>query len=306
MDFEINLPVLFVVYLFVYQICILFLYSNDELITITPMKISKYSRWLGIILASLILCACPEKGPKPEPGPNPDTDPYFSLKLLDLDSGSAMASIPDELVFPNDLREFFEVGIPMRVATNLQDGQWSATSTEPDWCRITEHNYRINGKEEYFYFIDCSGYVYAYSPEQHPAPRECDVHIKAGNLFDKTIHIIQEGKISFVLPYQEDGQSVEVSPAGESADIFLLSNAYKWEAGSDADWLNVTATDGNTLKISAAPRPENQTAKRNATVTLTDLCTVASARTSFTINVTDADPALGGDNYNYGGHIDWN
>ena len=266
------------------------------------MKTTSCLRWLGMILASLLLCACPGK----DPGSDPGTNPYFGVELLDLDSGAEMPSVPDELVFPNDLHELFEVGIPVRVSTNLEAGQWSITTTEPDWCRITDHYYRINNKEEYLYFIDCVTYVSSYSPEQNPTPRECNVHISAGSLFDKTIHIVQQGKISFIFPYQKEANTLEVSPAGGAKDIFVLSNAYKWEAVSDAGWISVSSPDGNTLKITTTPRPDNETDKRTAVVTLHDLSTVASARTALSINITDADATLGGDNYNYGDHIDWN
>lgn len=266
------------------------------------MKTASCLRWLGMILASLLLCACPGK----DPGSDPGTNPYFRVELLDLDSGAEMPSVPDELVFPNDLHELFEVGIPVRVSTNLEAGQWSITTTEPDWCRITDHYYRINGKEEYFYFIDCAPYVFQYSAEQNPAPRTCEVRIQAGELYDKTIRVVQQGKIYFVLPYQKEGESVEISPAGGSEDIIVLSNAHKWGAASNAGWVTVSTPDGNTLKISAAARPETENGKRTAVVTLHDMSTIASARTTLTINITDADATLGGDDYNYGDHIDWN
>lgn len=212
-----------------------------------------------------------------------------------------MTSIPSELVFPNEIGP--ESGIPLLIDTNLkEDEDWSITITDRDMCYINWGDY--NGKTDRK--IVCTQYVYQYSPEQYPAPRECDLIIKAGALFEKTIHIVQQGKISFVMPDHKEGVSNVLSPTGETVEEIVLSNAYKWEANSNADWLSVSIPNPNTLRITSSPRSDNDANKRTAVVTLHDLCTFTSWQTAFNITITDADAALGGDDYNYGDHIDWN
>lgn len=270
------------------------------------MNAKSFFKCLGLAVATVLLCACPGKDPNPTDPTDPtnpggNNDSYFNAQLINLDTGAAMTSIPSELVFPNDLGS--ESGIPLLIDTNLkEDEDWSITITNPDMCYISWGDY--NGKTERK--IVCTQYVYQYSPEQYPAPRECDLIIKAGSLFEKTIHIVQQGIISFVMPDHKEGVTNVLSPTGETVEEIVLSNAYKWEASSNADWLSVTVPAPNTLRITSSPRSDSDAKKRTAVVTLHDLCTFASWQTAFNITITDADAALGGDDYNYGDHIDWN
>jgi hypothetical protein len=276
------------------------------------MNTKSFFRFLGLAASALLLCACPGKDPTdptnpsdptdPTPGPGGKEDtPYFRIQMIDPDAGTAMTTIPSELVFPNALAP--ESGIPLLIDTNMkEDEDWSITTTDHGMCYISWGVY--NGKTERK--IVCSQYVYQYSPEQYPAPRECDLVIKAGSLFEKTIHLVQQGIISFIMPDYKEGVTNVLSPAGETAEQLVLSNAYKWEASSNADWLTVSLPDPKTLRMTSSPRSDSDAQKRTAVVTLHDLCTFASWQTSFTITITDDDAVLGGDEYHYGDHIDWN
>lgn len=273
-------------------------------------------RWLGLGLVAMMLCACPSKDPtptdpsnptdptNPTPGPGGKEDePYFNIQLINTDTGAAMNPIPAEIVFPNNSRGNKERGgIPVIIDTNLKDEEWSITTSNYEICSISWGDY--NGKTERY--IDCLQYVYEYSPEKNPAPRECDITISAGSLFNKTIHIVQQGIVSFIIPDKKEGEAEVVSPSGETLEHFVFSTAYKWSAESDADWLKISTPDANTLRITASPRSDSDANKRTAVVTLHDLCTLSSWQTAYTITITDADAALGGDDYNYGDHIDWN
>lgn len=234
----------------------------------------------GLALAALLLCACPqvETPPASEPG--------FDIHIYESSTGRGMP-IPGELIVQHE-----EAMIYFEVVTTAEEGSWSVTPSA-EWCRFY--------KAMDLWSLSVDEYT-----GENQAPRTCTVRVDAGDLYKGSFTVIQQGKVFFDLP--EMPGAFSVSPAGETRDRYVSTNAYKWTAETDASWLTVQQKSPTALTLTAAPRPEGERQARKATVTLKDICFTGYNihPTTYTFSVTDADPAIDAGGYDYGDHIDWN
>ena len=133
------------------------------------------------------------------------------------------------------------------------------------------------------------------------AARECNVRVRAGSIYDKTIHVVQQGRVYF--NYTEDfawnldlfSYVLEMSAAGEEKDAYIVTNCYKWVPASDASWLTVSRKDQVTLHLVSQPAAAGE-GPRSARVTITG-SNDESQSTTFT--VMDKQGQLSGTDYGY-------
>ena len=237
-----------------------------------------------------------QKAPKPNQGQGQGqgqqqeqpTGPYFKINL------------PDEF-----LMSYNQGAASWVVDTDITD--WTATSSE-GWCKPT-----AKAKE---LWLDVEDYdcryengAYRYDP-----PRICTVTVKAGTVFNKTFKVVQDTHtmISFTqLTYSQNydwildepsGMKVLLSADGQTRDLMITSNAYRWIPETEASWLKVECVNNATLRLTSTARPESETTARRATVKLyaeTDRLNTAS----FTVE--DAPANVEGNDFSYGDHTDW-
>lgn len=250
----------------------------------------------NLLMAALlvILAVGCHKIPKPnqeqeqEQNPEQPKGPYFKAEL------------------PNEyLLSYNQGGISWPVDTNIDD--WTATS-DAEWCKPTAKEKELGLVVENYDCRDENGY------EQYDPPRTCTVTVKAGTVFSKTIKIIQDTHTIINFPQSEmssnydwistgpSGMKVLLSADGQTRDIVIMSNAWRWVAETEASWLKLERIDGATLRVTSTARGESETTARSAKVKLY----VESNRlneASFTVEDAPAD--VNGEGYGYGDHTDW-
>ena len=266
------------------------------------MKTPALFKCTGLLLAAVFLCACPkvdpvdpspapDPDPTPAPGPTPDPtpqpeEPYF--KLLNSSDSSPI---------PNDYEIIINrepSGETLLVKTNIED--WTATSSE-SWC--------IASKDENGHLLVLVNEEYGEWNEVLP-PRISQVQVKAGTVFDQTISVVQQSS-TFIwvpqLPFDDAlySSKLTLSPAGESADVTVLTNCYQWIPSTEASWLTLSVTDISRLKVTSSARGASE-APRKAKVTLSVASDIARG---VSFMVVDGDAAISGDDYSYGDHSDW-
>ena len=77
-------------------------------------------------------------------------------------------------------------------------------------------------------------------------PRTCTVRVDAGDLYKGSFTVIQQGKVFFDLP--EMPGAFSVSPAGETRDRYVSTNAYKWTARRAKAFRNSWGTTGSAMR----------------------------------------------------------
>lgn len=277
-------------------------YLSADNYTVNAMKLltkKTFSRHLAALLcAALFLSvvgACQKPAKPGEEGqgggqqqPPVPTGPYFK------------ADLPDEY-----LMSFNQGAVSWPVDTDITD--WTATS-DADWCKPT-----AKAKE---LWLDVEDYdcrdendAYKYDP-----PRICTVTVKAGTVFSKTIKIVQDThtfisftQLRYSLNYdwildEPSGMKVLLSADGQTRDLMISSNAYRWVPETEATWLKVKCVDNATLRLTSTARADTETAPRSATVKLyveTDRLNTAN----FTVE--DAPASVEGNDFSYGDHTDW-
>lgn len=258
-----------------------------------------FTRHLAALLcASIALSAVGACQKPPKPGeegqgggqqqPPVPKGPYFK------------ADLPDEYVL-----SYNQGTISWAVDTDITD--WTATSDE-EWCKPTAKAKELWLDVEDYDCRDENGY------ERYDPPRTCTVTVKAGTVFSKTIRIIQDTHTIINFPQSEmsslydwistgpSGMKVLLSADGQTRDIVVQSNAWRWVAETEAAWLKLERVDGATLRVTSTARGESETTSRSAKVNLypeTNRLNVAS----FTVEDAPAD--VNGEGYGYGDHTDW-
>jgi hypothetical protein len=262
------------------------------------MEIIKLLKAVMLTLGALMLCACSETidpgGNGNDPGKEEEKN-YFRLMI------NLSTPVPDnhEVVFNSDA-----TGTNFIVQTDQSD--WSISS-DADWCKVEKtdetpstvatavilvSDYDIRDEEGYF---------------KNLAARVCNVRVKAGNIYDKTIRVVQQGRVYF--NYTEDfawNQSLfsyvlEMSAAGEEKDAFIVTNCYKWVPTTDATWLTVSRKDQVTLHLVSQPAADGADLRR-AKVTITDS---NDETQSTTFTVMDKGGLLSGYDYDYEDTTPW-
>lgn len=226
------------------------------------------------------------QGTDPDPTPS---GPYFT------------ATLPDEVVLNMD-----PGAVSWVVDTNIED--WTATSSE-SWCKPVTGSTELLLQIEAYDARDDNG-QYQYDP-----PRTCTVTVKAGTVFSKTIQVVQQTHviISFIqrtysMNYDwisdgPDGMNVLLSAAGQTRDLVVSSNAYRWVPTTDASWLKVECVDNATLRLISAARSDSDTQPRSAVVKVY----VETDQLNYeTFTVLDAPASVEGNDFGYGDHTDWN
>lgn len=91
--------------------------------------------------------------------------------------------------------------------------------------------------------------------------------------------------------------------AGQTRDLVVSSNAYRWVPTTDASWLKVECVDNATLRLISAARSDSDTQPRSAVVKVY----VETDQLNYeTFTVLDAPASVEGNDFGYGDHTDWN
>lgn len=254
-----------------------------------------------LILGALLFCACPEidpsgpDGPDGPDGPETPTGDYFKLMI------NLSTEVPDdyEVVFNTDA-----TGTNFIVQTNQSN--W-AVESDAAWCTVEKNEATQHESATVVILVedydvrDANGFV-------HNLPaRECKVRVTAGNLFDKTIRVVQQGVVyfnytaGFIWDQSLFSYVLEMNAAGEEKDAYILTNCYKWIATTDASWLTVSRIDQVTLHLESQPAAAGES-PRSAKVTITD---ANDDFLSTTFTVRDKAGIISGHDYQYGEHMDW-
>ena len=258
----------------------------------------------GIVAAlSMAVCLClscgeplkPDNPDNPDNPSNPDnpgtsdnpdnpSGPFFDL----LNGISNPVTEGQEVIFNRDA-----TGTTFIVNTNIDD--WSAEASEA-WCDVSK---------------DENGNLMVLVPEygewnEMLPPRISSVRVTAGTVFDRTIYIIQQSSLFINFPQLVFDQSLwsdklPLSPAGETAEVLVYTNCYKWVPTADVSWLKLEVVDATTLRITSSANTDGNT-QRRGTVTLT-AASDDFIHSSFT--VVDGDPSVTGSDYTYGEHSNW-
>lgn len=209
-------------------------------------------------------------GGNDNPGQDTKT-PYFTLEIPD-----SIFLIPDVIS-----RKSY--------STNLDTVYVTSSET---WCKI-KHAYHA-------FEISVDKYGRDEQGNLQP-PRMAKVSITAGNIYKKTITVIEESDVA-AISAELHGEALRISPAGETITQSILSNCFRWKATTDANWLTLKYIDNATLQITSSPRPDNVTTRRRAEVKLES---VINYRITGSFIVEEADPEAHPGDYEYGEHSDW-
>lgn len=254
-----------------------------------------FFRKIFLVLAAMlmILPGC-QKTPKPgqEQGQGQQQEqpkgPYFKVDL------------PDEF-----LMNYNQGAASWPVQTDITD--WTATS-DADWCKPTAKTNELWLDVEDYDCRDENGY------ERYDPPRTCTVTVKAGTVYSKTFKVIQQThmiiyftQLRYSLNYdwildEPSGMKVLMSADGQTRELMITTNAYRWVPETDADWLKAEYVNNSTLRLTSSARPESETEARSATVKVSvesDLLNYA------TLTVLDAPANVEGNDFSYGDHTDW-
>lgn len=251
----------------------------------------KTRKWLLALPLMLALCACPQINPdnpdNPD-GPDKPSDSFFNLTKAD--GGEVSAT----LVF--DYQGGGSVD-NLKVETNV-DG-WSAES-DADWCSVATDasGIRFNIQQ----FGEAGSQIY---------PRTCQVHIKAKDVFDRTLTIGQEsdGKYLYTVPGNESTMPgfvvwIHVPSSGAPVDLMVLTNLVDWAVTNENAWLKAEKIDRTTLRLSIVPSDTEN--GRYGEITLESIDNQAGAAPFWKINLIESNVGGTGDDYSYGDVIEWN
>ena len=250
------------------------------------------------VLCALILCACPQTidpdGNGDDPGKDKEKN-YFRLMI------NLSTPVPDnhEVVFNADA-----TGTNFIVQTDQSD--WSISS-DADWCKVEKTDETPSTAATAVILVDDYDVRDEEGNYHNLAARECNVRVKAGTIYDKTIRVVQQGRVYF--NYTEDftwnlglfSYVLEMSAAGEEKDAYIVTNCYKWVPETDASWLSVSRKDQVTLHLASRPAAAGE-GPRSARVTISD-SNDASQSTTFT--VMDRQGLLSGYDYDYEDTTPW-
>lgn len=211
-------------------------------------------------------------------GGEENSKPYFTIEQI-----------------PDTIKTLTYWTFEYRFSTNVQD--LSVTSSA-DWCEATRvGDFNIISIKAIEYL---SQTVEQVAERVYPTPRECTVTITAGDVYKKTIVVIQEpddAQIMHGIYYP-----IKLSSAGERVVKHITSTCISWSAKTDADWLKANKIDEHTLEIVSTPRPDNVTTPREATITLTsDL----NYRVTSRIEVKELESSISAVEYGYGENTPW-
>ena len=209
--------------------------------------------------------------PTPDPDPDPDppaTTPYFKADIHDL-----YVQGPDD------------TGFTLAIDTNMGETEWTVTS-DASWITITKNSRDVAIVPDHIE-----------RDQTYPAPRDCRVSVKAGDVFGKTFTVVQEAWTRINSDY-----SLKMSPAGETLEVNVVHNCYSWTPRTEAKWLSVSKKNTATLVITSSPRGSSGSGIRSSVVRLQSDW---QPDTFWDITVSDADPELGNDDYDYGDKTDW-
>lgn len=254
----------------------------------------------ALLCASLLLSAAacdkppkPDPAPGPTPNPTPDPDPKPAAPYF-------RADLPAECVI-----NFDQGVVAWTVETNITD--WTVSSSET-WCKATPKAEQIWLEVENYDARDENGFE-AYDP-----PRICTVTVQAGTVFNKTIKLVQQTHTIIDFPQrtysmnydwildEPSGMVVLLSADGQTRELVVQSNAYRWIPTTEASWLKVECLNNSTLKLTSTARPETESEARTATV---KLYVETDELNYVTFQVQDAPAKVGGPDLNYGDHTDW-
>ena len=258
-----------------------------------------YKITLFCLALSVALSGC-GKPDNPDPGTNPGTNPGTDPGT-DPATPFFTASLPDEWVFNMD-----PGAMSWPVETNITD--WTATSSE-SWCKPTPMTDQLWLDIEDYDARDENGY------ERFDPPRTCTVTVKAGSVYSKTIQIVQQTHTIIYFPQKDysreydwiedgpTGMTVFLSADGQTRDLLVTTNTWRWIPETDAAWLKVECVNNSTLRLTSTARAETVTAARSAQVKVYDKYNEYFVYSTFTVE--DAPATVGGEDFGYGDHTEW-
>lgn len=208
------------------------------------------------------------------------------------------ADMPNVWVFNRDASS-----TSFTLQTNLEAEDFNVTCSET-WCTTQVQPTAKEDMKRLAVFVteydvrDANG-IYVYDP-----PRTATLRIKGGGVFDRTITIAQNTNVIIstpLLPNTGFGDILYLSAAGETQEVAVTANCYRWKASTEATWLTVTQKDNMTLIVTSSERTGDT--PRSATVTIVNESDKLNDRHTFT--VADKDAVLTGSDYQYGEGTDW-
>lgn len=247
--------------------------------------------------AMLLTVCCKKNNPGSDTG-KPDNQDNPGNPETPTPSGPyCIATIPEVVLF--------NAGgglIGYTLKTNI--GEFTVVSGDESWCtarvdNTEDENISILNISTTEYDIRDENGVYVYDP-----PRTTTISITGGEVFDRTFIVAQNTNVNIstpLLPNEGFGPVLRLSADGETAEVLVNTNCYRWTPSTEANWLTVSRKDLTTLLITSTPRTDSS--PRKAAVTLTD--DADSYNNRHTIIVADKDAVLTGTDYDYGEGSEW-
>ena len=208
-------------------------------------------------------------------------------------------NLPDEVVLTCN-----ETLYRLYVESNISPEKFSISieSEGEQWCQA---NIRQEQGVENSLVIEITSQTYSRDdgmgqPLYEPY-RTATLHITYGSFINKSIKIVQESNIMLLTELDYTSASVlRLSPTGETTEVKVLTNCYSWTCLTNDNWITVTKKDAATIVVTSTARPESQTEKRQAEITVMSNKFIDGLMpTMVKIQVTDADAGVSGDNYDY-------
>lgn len=241
---------------------------------------------LSLVLPlSLILFACTAASPdNPETPDQPITPEKDFFKVTRTDGGD----VPQTLVFD------FQGNGPF-VQLNVETDQevWTAECND-SWCtletgaksiRFSVQTYKGDGKQLY--------------------PRTCQLHIKAGTVYDSTFIIGQESEEKFLYTVPGNNwNTVRLPAAGAPVDVLVVSNLVDWTIKNVDSWVKADKIDRTTLRLSVIPSETEH--ERTGQIVLESVANEAQSGSgpAWTLYLREGEAGGTSDDYTYGDNLE--
>ena len=244
----------------------------------------KTLKWLLALPLLLALCACPQIIPDNPDNPDNPAAPFF--KLTKEDGGD----VPEILVF-----DYMGGGTiyNLKVETNVEG--WTVECNAPEWCMVLTDDTNIRFSLQTYYEANSQLY-----------PRKCQVHIKAKDVFDRTLTIGQESVSRFLYTLPDYKNQFDLPATGAPIDVTVVSNLVEWVVDNKTDWIKAEKIDAVTLRVSTIPSETEH--GRTGELQLVSIANdyQASVGTYWTMFFHEELPGATSDDFIYGEGYQWN
>lgn len=187
------------------------------------------------------------------------------------------------------------------MTTNIEE--FTVTSTEP-WCTAYVENGSSDDKKRLVISVTSYEKADGEGFYENELPRQATVRVAGGNVFDRSILIVQNSHIYMLVndAYGFVDGCLELSPEGETKEVSIETNCYSWTPYTDAEWLTVRRKDGNTVVVTSRARSADDTNRREAVVKIVN---DADEYNNVQFTVRDAQADIHGEDYGYDSPTGW-